>query len=279
MNGEFLDHWKETLHLRGADKDGKPTTYSLFDVMHVPQLHISLFSTQKLTNSRGVSEMVPKEPDEPREWWLWSGGGKCVARVDVTRAGRPTLDVQIVWPNGGADQNRGGGHASEAAPCHLDTDGVGPASPTLTPVVPVPVQELAAVPAAGSQPSVSGESTGLVALEVGLLHRRLGHTPVATIRRMASTGVVRGLEGGLRGEMGMCRGCMLGKSTAPTHPLRNSEFRANEKLALVHIDAAGPLTPESWDREKYWVVLIDDFSRKSWVFFVRQKSEIPERLK
>ena len=63
------------------------------------------------------------------------------------------------------------------------------------------------------------------------------------------------------------------------HPPKDPVYRAQTPLELVHIDTSGPLSTGAWDGRKYWVVIVDDYSRKSWILLVRDKTEIPQRVK
>jgi hypothetical protein len=44
-------------------------------------------------------------------------------------------------------------------------------------------------------------------------------------------------------------------------------------LQLVHVDLGGPILKETLDLSKYFLVFIDDYSCKSWVYFLCAKSE------
>ena len=90
---------------------------------------------------------------------------------------------------------------------------------------------------------------------------------------------MRGLEGGLTGQLTVCRGCKLGKPLGKPHPSKSAEFRARNPQDLVHADLAGPISPGSWGRGSYVFVLLDDYSRKSWVMVLKQKPDAEMRLK
>ena len=123
------------------------------------------------------------------------------------------------------------------------------------------------------------EEAHVAAVDLELLHRRLGHMGKTAMARLGKEELVRGLEGGVVGEMGVCRGCELGKPLAKPHPPKDASFRATKKLELVHADLAGPMRQESWGGARYLFVLVDDFSRKSWVILLKQKSDVEARLK
>ena len=71
----------------------------------------------------------------------------------------------------------------------------------------------------------------------------------------------------------------MGKPGQHPHPPKDPVYRAQTPLELVHIDTSGPLSTGAWDGRKYWVVIVDDYSRKSWILLVRDKTEIPQRVK
>ena len=123
------------------------------------------------------------------------------------------------------------------------------------------------------------EEVQIAAVDIGLLHRRLGHMGKSAMTRLGREEMVRGLEGGMAGELGVCRGCELGKPLAKPHPSKGAMYRATKKLELVHADLAGPLRVQSWGGARFLFVLVDDFSRKSWVILLKQKSDVDARLK
>jgi transposase InsO family protein len=42
---------------------------------------------------------------------------------------------------------------------------------------------------------------------------------------------------------------------------------------LVHSDICGPINPASNGNKRYFITFIDDYSRKTWVYFLQEKSE------
>ena len=68
---------------------------------------------------------------------------------------------------------------------------------------------------------------------------------------------------------GTCRGCALGKHAKKSFP--DSERRSKEILDLVHSDLCGPMTVASLGGYHYYVTFIDDYSRKTWIYFLKTK--------
>jgi hypothetical protein len=68
------------------------------------------------------------------------------------------------------------------------------------------------------------------------------------------------------------KGCALGKYTETAFP--SSDSRAAGILDLIHSYVCGPMSLTSLTDFLYYVVFIDDFSRKSWIFFIKTKGQV-----
>ena len=101
---------------------------------------------------------------------------------------------------------------------------------------------LAEAATAASRPS----DEALPAIFIDLPHRRTSHSALSSLQQLVRGGIVRALEGGTVGELGTCRGCMLGKPMSKPHPPKDPSFRAERPVQLVHADHAGPIKPASW---------------------------------
>ena len=44
-------------------------------------------------------------------------------------------------------------------------------------------------------------------------------------------------------------------------------------LERIHIDVCGPFSVASTKKHKYYVIFVDDYSRRCWIFFMQKKSE------
>ncbi|GKB83899.1 retrovirus-related pol polyprotein from transposon TNT 1-94 [Tanacetum coccineum] len=108
-----------------------------------------------------------------------------------------------------------------------------------------------------------------------LWHRRLSHLNFGTINQLAKQGLVRGLPKLKFEKDHLCSACSLGKSKKQSHKPK-SEDTNQEKLYLLHMDLCGPMRVESINGKKYILVIVDDYSRFTWVKFLRSKDEAPE---
>ena len=56
-------------------------------------------------------------------------------------------------------------------------------------------------------------------------------------------------------------------------------YRENKLLELVHIDLCRPMRTQLIGGSCYFLTFIDDYSRKTWVYFLKQKSETFAKFK
>nr|GEZ92486.1 retrovirus-related Pol polyprotein from transposon TNT 1-94 [Tanacetum cinerariifolium] len=105
-----------------------------------------------------------------------------------------------------------------------------------------------------------------------LWHRHLSHLNFGAINHLARQGLVRGLLKLKFKKDHLCSACAMGKSTKKTHKLKSKDTN-QEKLYLLHMDLCGPIRVESVNGKKYILVIVDDYSRFTWVKFLRSKDE------
>ena len=55
--------------------------------------------------------------------------------------------------------------------------------------------------------------------------------------------------------------------------------RVKQILEIVHSDLFGPMKVPSLGKSMYYVSFIDDFSRNTWIYFLKKKSEVFDRFK
>nr|GFC77598.1 putative ribonuclease H-like domain-containing protein [Tanacetum cinerariifolium] len=76
----------------------------------------------------------------------------------------------------------------------------------------------------------------------------------------------------------LCPSCEQRKSKKASHtpkPVQNSR----QRLHLLHMDSCGPMRISSINGKRYVLVIVDDYSRYTWVQFHRSKDEAPEVIK
>ncbi|KAJ9566851.1 hypothetical protein OSB04_002817 [Centaurea solstitialis] len=103
-----------------------------------------------------------------------------------------------------------------------------------------------------------------------LWHRRLSHLNYATINQLAKTGLVTGLPSLKFTKEQLCSACEMGKIKKSSHKLK-VEHNTSKPLQLLHMDLCRPMRVQSINGRKYVLVIVDDFSRYTWVNFLRSK--------
>ncbi|GKA50384.1 retrovirus-related pol polyprotein from transposon TNT 1-94, partial [Tanacetum coccineum] len=110
-----------------------------------------------------------------------------------------------------------------------------------------------------------------------LWHMRYGHLNFGDLKLISSKGIVKGLDK-IDHPNQVCEGCLLGKHARRSFP-KEATSRAKEPLQLIHTDLCGPITPPSYSKNLYFMLFIDDYSRKTWVYFLKEKSQAFEVFK
>nr|GEV73853.1 hypothetical protein [Tanacetum cinerariifolium] len=88
-------------------------------------------------------------------------------------------------------------------------------------------------------------------------------------------GLVRGLPKLKFEKDHLSSACAMGKSKKKSHKPK-SEDTNQEKLYLLHMDLCGPMRIEYVNGKKYILVIFDDYSRFTWVKFLRSKDKAPD---
>ncbi|CAI7893611.1 unnamed protein product [Closterium sp. NIES-54] len=113
-----------------------------------------------------------------------------------------------------------------------------------------------------------------------LWHHRLGHPSLPRLRGMASRALVSGLPRSLPplppGPAPTCVPCVEGQQRAAPH---SSSFPPTEApLQTLHMDVWGPAHVRGQGHERYFLLVVDNYSRYTIVFPLRSKDEVPEVL-
>ena len=104
-----------------------------------------------------------------------------------------------------------------------------------------------------------------------LWHFRFGHVDADAFRRTFTQQMVDGLPD-VKPPKGRCIPCIRRKQHREVFP-ETASRRATVPLELVHIDLCGPMSIDSLDGSKYFMLIVDDYSRYMWVYFLTHKSE------
>ncbi|GJW62838.1 retrovirus-related pol polyprotein from transposon TNT 1-94 [Tanacetum coccineum] len=111
-----------------------------------------------------------------------------------------------------------------------------------------------------------------------LWHRRLSHLNFGTINDLTRLDLVDGLPKFKYGKDHLCSAYERGKSKKASHPPKLVPSD-HSKLELLHMDLCGPIRVDSINGKRYILVIMDDYSRYKWVYFLRSKDETLEIIK
>ncbi|CAI7845972.1 unnamed protein product, partial [Closterium sp. NIES-53] len=134
--------------------------------------------------------------------------------------------------------------------------------------------------ASGSGPESAPCSCRLLSHQTLLWHHHLGHPSLPRLRGMASRVLVSGLPRSLPplppGPAPTCVPCVEGRQRAAPH---SSEFPPTEApLQTLDMDVWGPARVRGQGHERYFLLVVDDYSRYTTVFPLRSKGEVTEVL-
>jgi hypothetical protein len=115
--------------------------------------------------------------------------------------------------------------------------------------------------------------------DVGWLwHRRLAHVNMRTLQSLHKGGHILGLKENVSfAKDRVCRACVLGKMHDSPHPSKTI-ISSKRILELLHVDLFGPPSHASLGGKKYCLVIVDDYSRYTWVYFFKHKSETQQTV-
>jgi transposase InsO family protein len=113
-----------------------------------------------------------------------------------------------------------------------------------------------------------------------LWHRRMGHPSPQALSRLVKEQMAEGITipRALLHQSIKCRCecCILGKMAHLPFPL--SDSKTSRPLELVHVDLCGPLDHETNAGERYFLAMMDDFSKYAVVFVMAEKSEAKDKV-
>ncbi|KAJ9547239.1 hypothetical protein OSB04_019782 [Centaurea solstitialis] len=113
--------------------------------------------------------------------------------------------------------------------------------------------------------------------ESWLWHRRFSHQNFSDISKLANGGLVKGLPKLTFDRDSLCPACQMGKMKRSSHKSK-TESSCQSPLEMLHMDLCGPMRIQSISGKKYILVMVDEYSRYTWLEFLRMKSEAPELI-
>ncbi|KAJ9535417.1 LOW QUALITY PROTEIN: hypothetical protein OSB04_un001468 [Centaurea solstitialis] len=108
--------------------------------------------------------------------------------------------------------------------------------------------------------------------ESSLWHRRMCHMNFKNMNLLVKNNLVRGLPAKEFSSDDHCVACLKGKQHKNSH--KSKEVNTiSSPLQLLHMDLFGPTNVMSIGKKSYCLVIVDDYSRFTWVYFLRTKDE------
>jgi transposase InsO family protein len=108
-----------------------------------------------------------------------------------------------------------------------------------------------------------------------LWHRILAHINYKALPYVSK--IVTGLPEFKVDHESVCNGCAQRKNIKNPFPKRHN--KAEGFLEFIHLDVCGPMPSTSISGYVYYVSFIDDYSRKTWVYFLKSKDEVFGKFK
>ncbi|CAI5476241.1 unnamed protein product [Closterium sp. Yama58-4] len=108
-------------------------------------------------------------------------------------------------------------------------------------------------------------------------HRRLGHVAMPVLKRLEKDGAVKGLKLNGQPPDENCEICLLSKFTR--FPFHSVAGRSKKPLELVHMDLVGPLLVQGHKGERYFLTIVDDWSRLMWAYPLKQKDHAASTIR
>ena len=75
----------------------------------------------------------------------------------------------------------------------------------------------------------------------------------------------------------VCKGCAKGKNVRKPFP--SSDSKTKGILEMIHSDVCGPMPTTSLNGYVYYITFVDDYSRKTWIYFLKGKDEVFSKFK
>jgi transposase InsO family protein len=113
--------------------------------------------------------------------------------------------------------------------------------------------------------------------ESWLWHRRMGHMHFYNLVKVNKREAVTEIPQITKPTNTLCKHCQHGKPTKTR--FKSKEYSTTRPLEIVHIDLVGPTTTKGFKDEKYFMLLVDDYTRMTAVCFLNNKSEAFENFK
>nr|KAJ0190081.1 hypothetical protein LSAT_V11C800430260 [Lactuca sativa] len=108
-------------------------------------------------------------------------------------------------------------------------------------------------------------------------HKRFSHLNFKNLSKISNQDLVRGLPKFSVVKDKMCSACEQGKQTKSSFKPKSCSS-ISVPLHLLHMDLFGPIPVRSLGGNKYTLVVVDEFTRFTWVIFLKKKSQAAQEI-
>ncbi|WVZ16028.1 hypothetical protein V8G54_013594 [Vigna mungo] len=108
--------------------------------------------------------------------------------------------------------------------------------------------------------------------EAWLWHYRFGHLNFRSLSLLKSNNLVKAVPV-IQIPDRVCEGCVVGKQTK-TEFKKTIFKRARQPLAVIYSDVCGPFNVESIGGNRYFLIFVDELTRKIWTYLIKEKKDV-----
>ncbi|XP_076395897.1 uncharacterized protein LOC105663718 [Megachile rotundata] len=112
--------------------------------------------------------------------------------------------------------------------------------------------------------------------DIEIWHQRLGHLNLKDLHLMSKTQAVSGFKLKNNSEFSNCEICITQKLTSS--PFTSRDSRSKQRFDIIYSDLCGPMRVSSIGGARYFMTLIDDYTRWCEVYFLKSKDEATSKL-
>jgi hypothetical protein len=106
--------------------------------------------------------------------------------------------------------------------------------------------------------------------ESWLWHRRMGHMHFDNLVKVSKREEIKEMPQIMKPTNTLCKHCQQGKQTNTR--FKSKEYSMTRPLEIVHTDLVGLNTTKGLKGERYFMLLVDNYTRMTAIFFLKNKS-------
>ena len=103
-------------------------------------------------------------------------------------------------------------------------------------------------------------------------HKKLSHLNFSNLNELVKRDLVRGLPKVLFTPDGLCDSCQKCKQRRTSHKGK-AKSSIDKVFHMLHLDLFGPVNIMSISKKRYTLVIVDEYTRFTWVYFLHRKDE------